>query len=256
MLAFALSTLLLGPTSQDTLNAWLKGQFKDLAASLPLAVPLNCPELKTIQPGVEAFRLNFQKYPMQRQPVAPLGPNNIMLVNKAGKVAMLNSLDAMRYWLGKAVQNIPSSRLPVATKLALQLTQELVTDGMFAFSPGEIKVKAEGNKKRFTLRSPVKPKGGDSGWVEVSLVFEPVGKNWKLYTFDRGHLLTPGVRPICQATKLLDPDPIVRRMAEQDILIMGRACKPYLDWIRAQSKPELQNAIDAIWQRILERDRG
>jgi hypothetical protein len=45
-------------------------------------------------------------------------------------------------------------------------------------------------------------------------------------------------------------------MAEQDILIMGRACRPYLDWIRAQSKPELQRAIDAIWQRILERDRG
>ena len=34
--------------------------------------------------------------------------------------------------------------------------------------------------------------------------------------------LTPGVRPICQATKLLDPDTIVRGMAEQCIAIFRR----------------------------------
>jgi hypothetical protein len=63
--------------------------------------------------------------------------------------------------------------------------------------------------------------------------------------------LQPGVRPICQATKLLDRDPIVRRMAEQDLLVMGRAVKPYLDQVRATAGPELQQAIDRVWQRIL-----
>lgn len=65
----------------------------------------------------------------------------------------------------------------------------------------------------------------------------------------------PGVRPICQATKLLDRDPIVRRMAEQDILVMGRMAKPYLDEIRAKAKPKLKQAIDRIWRRIVDEGR-
>jgi hypothetical protein len=67
--------------------------------------------------------------------------------------------------------------------------------------------------------------------------------------------LRAGVRPICQATKLLDSDAIVRRMAEQDLLVMGRAAKTYLDQVRATAGPKLQRAIDHIWQRILEEGR-
>ena len=62
----------------------------------------------------------------------------------------------------------------------------------------------------------------------------------------------PGVRPICQATKLLDADPLVRRMAEQDILVMGKSAKAYLDEQRAKAKPELRAAIDHIWKRIVD----
>ena len=67
--------------------------------------------------------------------------------------------------------------------------------------------------------------------------------------------LKPGPRPICHATKLLDPDPVVRAIVEQDLLIMGRAAKPYLDEQRAKASPELQQAIDRIWQRILNEGR-
>ena len=67
--------------------------------------------------------------------------------------------------------------------------------------------------------------------------------------------LRPGIRPICQATKLLDSDPIVRRMAEQDLLVMGPAAKPYLDQVRARVRPKLQQAIDRIWQRIVSEGR-
>jgi multimeric flavodoxin WrbA len=63
------------------------------------------------------------------------------------------------------------------------------------------------------------------------------------------------MRPICQSTKLLDPDPIVRKMAEQDILIMGSPAKEYLDWQRTQVSPELRQAIDRIWQRIIKEGR-
>ena len=55
--------------------------------------------------------------------------------------------------------------------------------------------------------------------------------------------------------KLLDPDPIVRRMAEQDILVMGRAARDYLMDQRANAPPLLQDAIDRIWRRILQDQR-
>jgi len=48
---------------------------------------------------------------------------------------------------------------------------------------------------------------------------------------------------------------VLRRMAEQDVLVMGRAAKPYLDQVRATARPKLQQAIDRIWQRILEEGR-
>ena len=44
-------------------------------------------------------------------------------------------------------------------------------------------------------------------------------------------------------------------MAEQDILVMGHMVKPYLDEIRAKSRPKLRQAIDRIWQRIVDEGR-
>jgi hypothetical protein len=37
-----------------------------------------------------------------------------------------------------------------------------------------------------------------------------------------------------------------RKMAEQDLLLMGTAARDYLTAQRAKSAPELQQAIDAI----------
>jgi len=82
-------------------------------------------------------------------------------------------------------------------------------------------------------------------------------------TFEDGKLakvveentVKPGVRPICQATKLLDPDPIVRGMAEQCIVVMGSEAREYLLGQRAKASPELQQAIDRVWQRIIDEER-
>jgi hypothetical protein len=101
-------------------------------------------------------------------------------------------------------------------------------------------------------RVAVAPLHGDRGEIAARLTFERSGK---LIDIVEKSTLRAGVRPICQATKLLDPDPIVRRMAEQDILVMGLEAKPYLDYIRPQLSPELQAAVDKLWQRILEESR-
>lgn len=93
---------------------------------------------------------------------------------------------------------------------------------------------------------------GGRGHIEMLMALGAAGGLVNIY--ERAALV-PGVRPICQATKLLDRDPIVRRMAEQDLLVMGRAAKPYLDQVRSTARPKLQEAIDRVWQRILQDGR-
>jgi hypothetical protein len=41
----------------------------------------------------------------------------------------------------------------------------------------------------------------------------------------------------------------------RDILVMGRACKPYLDDVRANAEPQLRRAIDSIWRQIVDEER-
>jgi hypothetical protein len=110
-------------------------------------------------------------------------------------------------------------------------------------------VEKEKEGRKVSGKAVVEPKGGNKGEIGVTLVFDADGKLTKA---DEKADLKAGVRPICQATKLLDPDPVVRRMAEKDILVMGRLAKPYLDEQRAKASPELRKAIDQVWQRIVE----
>jgi hypothetical protein len=93
---------------------------------------------------------------------------------------------------------------------------------------------------------------GGTGNIHVSILFDEEGDLLRIAEIRRVQI---GVRPICQATKLLDADPLVRKMAEQDILVMGSSAKAYLDEQRAKAKPELQAAIDRIWKRIVDEGR-
>ena len=102
------------------------------------------------------------------------------------------------------------------------------------------------------VRAQTAVMAGGEGRIEALITLGAAGSLVQIY---EKSVLRPGVRPICQATKLLDRDPIVRRMAEQDVLVMGRAAKPYLDQIRARARPKLQQAIDRMWQRILDEGR-
>jgi hypothetical protein len=70
-------------------------------------------------------------------------------------------------------------------------------------------------------------------------------------TAGQNYKLQAGPRPKCQATKLLDLDPIVRYMTETELLSMGLAAKEYLREQRARAAdPKLARAIDRILQRI------
>jgi len=88
---------------------------------------------------------------------------------------------------------------------------------------------------------------GGNGEIRAALTFDEKGK---LTAAEQTVAVKPGVRPRCQATKLLDPDPLVREIVEQDLLIMGSAARGYLDEQRAKATPELKRAIDRMWERI------
>ena len=64
------------------------------------------------------------------------------------------------------------------------------------------------------------------------------------------HVTGASERDVSQATKLLDADPVVRRIAAQDLIIMGLAARDYLMDQRAQATPELREAIDRVWRQI------
>ena len=132
----------------------------------------------------------------------------------------------------------------------LRFSEELKQDLFYTFSSPEISYLPRDDVPRVRAHATVV--SGGEGQIDVLIAFGDAGS---LVQIDEKSSLRPGVRPICQATKLLDRDPIVRRMAEQDILIMGRAARPYLDQIRATARPKLQQAIDRIWQRILTEGR-
>jgi hypothetical protein len=87
---------------------------------------------------------------------------------------------------------------------------------------------------------------GGNGELKAELTI----KEGKLAGVSEKAAIRPGPRPICQATKLLDADPIVRRIAEQDLLIMGLLARDYLMEQREKATPELRRAIDRVWAQI------
>jgi hypothetical protein len=52
--------------------------------------------------------------------------------------------------------------------------------------------------------------------------------------------------PICQAHKLLDGDPVIRAMAEQILLFIGKAEREYMDWAAARSPLPLRHCIQGL----------
>jgi hypothetical protein len=141
-------------------------------------------------------------------------------------------------------------RRPDAGLTWLRLSYVFSQDGFYTFGDPDVRVTTFADGSIEVIGGVLVTAGG-KGQVRATLDFD---SNGGLKDVSEDRRVCPGVRPICQATKLLDPDPLVRRMAEQDILVMGTAAKGYLDEQRAKANPELQKAIDRIWKRIMDEE--
>jgi hypothetical protein len=199
------------------------------------------------------FAVLFRQYPVARLAPPGLKSSNVFAVDPDGKVQVLTDAGELEK-LFKA--NLPpvttDDQLKDAARAWLRLTQELRQDGFYKFKlmDDATKVAEAGAGKE--VRGKVVVMAGGNGEIDAALSFDGAGK---LARVVEGGKLRPGPRPICQATKLLDPDPLVRRMAEQDLRVMGRAAKVYLDGQRARATPELRRAIDRLWRQIEDEDQ-
>ncbi|HEX4999239.1 MAG TPA: hypothetical protein VFY29_13515 [Terriglobia bacterium] len=218
-------------------------------------VELDDPAVRSAFPGYTVYALRFRMYPVARAPQPPLEMNNIFWVNRDRTVDLATDVDSLRPLFSAALGRVD---MPPAAERAvrawLRLVQELRQDGFFRFSAPEVAAApgaVSSGDFRVSGTVAVVPNNGDKGQIASTLVFD---RGRLVSTTDRVDLKA-GIRPICQATKLLDPDPIVRGMAEQSILVMGQSAREYLQDQRAAASPELQRAIDRIWKRILDEGR-
>jgi len=262
------------------IRQWVRQQYRPedqyIADILPEPVHLTDAPLARAFPGYLFYAANFRHYPVARDVPPPLTVNNLFAVRLPvqpdnGKTLPLritvltNSTDMKLFFLNTVkplgakdkVDETVMGAMQNLTSAWLCLSQSLQDDGFFRFTiPAESLqfAASDGDAGGYIYRgrAAVTPAGGNSGSIDVELYFNPA-----LLLIDVKEVvkLKPGIRPICQATKLLDPDPIVRKMAEQDLLIMGPAAHDYMMEQRAKATPELQAAIDRMWERILERER-
>jgi hypothetical protein len=229
--------------------AAVKADMEKRKAVGPLIVWKEEKALAKMFPDYEFVAVRFRQYPIpQPQPEGlGLGAANVFAV-KGDKIEYLKDTKALEQFFKDhqpKVKGEDEARQGLSAWLAL--SQEYHQDGFYRFDILAKEFAVEGSGQ--TVRGRAVVMQGGNGELAVTLKFQ----DGKLAKVDESAKIQAGVRPICQATKLLDPDPTVRKMAEQGLLIMGRAAGAYLMDQRSQARPELRDAIDRIWRLIQER---
>jgi hypothetical protein len=230
---------------------WIRRQFPVTAVQgMPPLDALADKNLGRSFPNQRFFVLRFRQYPVARMAPKPLAANNLFAVTKNGRVRLLTDTKGLEDFFRTMFEPVTDAESAKdAARAWLYLSEEFKQDGFFTFSVPEDSLAVQGSKGGWTASGRAVVTQGGKGEIAADLSFSGAGKLTKV---EETSTVKAGIRPICQATKLLDPDSIVRQMAEKDILVMGQRAKPYLDEQRTKASPQLRQAIDHIWQRILQ----
>ena len=239
------------PTADDIAKAEkaVKDQLAKYKAAYGQVTQLKDDALGKAFTGYTFFGVLYRQYPVGRLVPKPLKPSNVFAVGRDGKPQLINEPKALEKFFREHARGGSADHAKDGVRAWLMLASQLKQDGFFRFKLMDDDTRAEKDKGGLVASGKIVVMQGGSGYLAAKVTFDSDGKFAKVTEEAK---IRPGPRPICQATKLLDKDPIVRRMAEQDLLIMGRAAKPYLDEQRAKASPELRRAIDRLWQRILD----
>lgn len=234
-----------GTAASDARKA-LEVYLQKAGAANAQILPLETAVLRKILPAQEFFAVRFRQFPVAVAPPDGLNSANIFAVARGGKPRPIRDAAELEKFMRATLAGIGKGQAENALASWLTLAQELHQDGFYAFevlSKG-FAIEETGDTIEAAGRALV-TKGGN-GELNATLTF----KDGKLAKVVSSSKIRPGPRPRCQATKLFDPDPIVREMAEQALLYMGLSARDYIMEQRAKASPPLREAIDRLWQRI------
>jgi hypothetical protein len=191
----------------------------------------------------------IRQFPIAREAPAPLKNANVIAIpkKKDGKLILVTDAKGLETFFKDNARPVKKAEEgDEAVKAWLRCSAELAQDGFFVFTVKAGPGKAEGNTVTVTGEATVGPRNMDKGEIKATLVF----KDGKVTTNETKVNVIAGSRPRCQATKLLDPDPIVRAIAEDSLRVMGSSANEYLAEQYAKASPQLRAAIDRVRAKI------
>ena len=199
------------------------------------------------------------QYPVMREPDPILGTNSIIAIDTGPRVELLvDELALERFYMLHQIPAPTRKDLILAMQAWLGLSHNYKNDGYYTFTipvdritVTQVDYAPTVDRAVYQVTGVCQVETGGEGAIHATAFFDAAGM---LLSVTEKVELIVGIRPICQSTKLLDPDPIVRKMAEQELLVMGISAKEYLFSWRARLPYKLQKAIDQIWQEILKQE--
>jgi hypothetical protein len=233
------------------IEKWAREQEIDLTGYNIVEIQSN--EITQVLPGHHFFLIYLVKYPVAYSPPdKQLGTNCIVAIDQDLVIESIPDEYAMEeFYRAHQIKISTKEGCVLAIKAWLHLSQEYKNDGFYTFMVFDDDITVShvyGDVVEWIVDGISRVISGGEGAISVGMVIDFMGL---LQYVTEEYELIEGIRPICQSTKLLDPDPIVRKMAEQDLLAMGYKAKDYLFSQRKTASSELQKAMDAIWERIV-----
>jgi hypothetical protein len=242
----ALLLALAAPVVADA-ERTVKEQLEKLNAGAGRVHPIKDEGVSRSFPNHDFVAVIFPQFPVARLAPAPLKGSNIYAVTKDDKLTLVNDQEGLDKFFRAARVGEGEVALKNVVRAWLTLSAELHQDGFYKFKVEEDSLKVEQGKASGKI---VVAQGGN-GELRVSLTV----KDGEVKEIKQEAEIKRGIRPKCQATLLLDVNPLVREIAEQDLLVMGRTALPYLAEQHARASPLLRQAIERVRQRILAENR-
>jgi hypothetical protein len=245
------------PTDKEVAKAKLSvdDRLEELKANKAKVEAITDEALAKTFPDYIFFAVHFPQWPLAVAPPKPLTSANVFAVDKERKLKHFTDFATLEPFFRNQLDAInDDQRGKRVVRAFLRLMEEFAQDGFYKFDipDKELVVSTENAERVVTGKAVVVPERGNKGEIVVTMTFGITGMVQKIAWNQK---LVRGMRPKCQATKLLDPDPLVRFMAEQDLLVIGQAGREYLRQQRSKASPELRRAIDRIWAQILAEGR-
>jgi hypothetical protein len=245
----------LGDEYIELIKRWAKEQDIDLTGYNIQHIDNEAAEY--ILPGYTFFIIYLIQFPIaMAEPDEQLGTHSIVAIDEEAGVYHIPDEDHLQtFYLQHQVVILTAEERILGIKAWLGLSQEFKNDGYYTFNISDDDITMEqlfGDYVEWRVTGISRVISGGEGLITADAI---LGIDGMLAIVNEEYELIAGVRPICQSSKLLDSDPVVRKMAEQDLLAMGYSAEQYLISRRATASPEIKEAIDRIWERIIEQEK-